>query len=73
MINTIKAHTLVVKCLLYMRDEKTLLSGSNDMKIKSWNLITLECVKVFSGHDSGVNALLYVGLKDIFISGGWDR
>jgi len=60
-----------VWCLEYISGENLLLIGSEDAKIKIWNLATKACVQVVSGHRDRVHCLVVLNENKI-ISGSWD-
>nr|XP_028572965.1 CMT1A duplicated region transcript 1 protein [Podarcis muralis] len=56
---------------LYLNEQKgLLLSGSYDLSIRMWNILTGACVKIFNGHTGSITCLdLY---KSKFVSGSKD-
>jgi WD40 repeat protein len=76
-VGTLWGHTNFVRSL-YIYDDKTLFSGSNDNTLRQWDLETGECTQVFSGHTSRViaiafsNGFLYSAAEDKTIR-QWDK
>jgi hypothetical protein len=73
-IHTIeRAHECGVTSLCLL-DEKTLVSagGSDDKKVKLWDLSTLKCIKVMKGHELVIKQI--TRLNDTMIAtGSWDK
>jgi WD40 repeat protein len=65
-------HNGAVKCLVYMKDEKTLISGGDDCFINVINFYTGEHVYKLSGHSGSISCLLFLNSLCIFASAGWD-
>ncbi|XP_062979317.1 F-box and WD repeat domain containing protein 10B [Elgaria multicarinata webbii] len=57
---------------LYLNEQKGfILSGSYDLSIRMWNILTGSCEKIFNGHSGSITCLdLY---KNKFVSGSKDR
>jgi WD40 repeat protein len=56
LVATLKGHTIAVRCLAWTKDGKTLISGSYDNTIRTWNTTKWERTAVLDGH-SGVYAI----------------
>lgn len=61
------------ECLLYDENNKDILiSGSNDSKIRLWNLKNGSIIKTLTGHTRNVRCLLLYD-KNTLISGSDDK
>ena len=69
-VATLKGHTKYVRCLLYIKDLNMLVSGSDDTKIKIWNIKEKEygCLKTLNGHKKCVNCLSTLPLFNELVS-----
>ena len=67
------AHTDRIKSLVFSPDGKILVSGSNDNKIKLWDVAKQGLLKVFSEHTNYVNALDITPNSRWLISGSEDK
>jgi WD40 repeat protein len=50
LVANLKGHTLPVNCLAWTADGKTLISGSDDYSIRTWNTTTWLQTAVWTGH-----------------------
>jgi WD40 repeat protein len=54
LVANLEGHTYQVTCLTWTTDGKTLISGSYDCSIRTWNTTTWQQVAVWTGHTNGV-------------------
>jgi len=57
LVATLKGHTKQVGCLAWTKDGKTLISGSIDRSIRTWNTTKWEQIAILDGHTQEVFAL----------------
>ncbi|MBN4001060.1 MAG: hypothetical protein HWQ58_04175 [Nostoc sp. LPT] len=69
---TLGGHSDTVNCVAISPDSQTVVSGSNDEKIKVWNLSNGQEIYTVNGHLDGVNALVFSPDGQILVSGGKD-
>ncbi|KAJ7316130.1 hypothetical protein JRQ81_002292 [Phrynocephalus forsythii] len=66
----LRGHAGSIRALCLNEQKGFLLSGSYDLSIRMWNIITGTCVKIFNGHSGSITCLdLY---KTKFVSGSKD-
>jgi WD40 repeat protein len=58
LITSLKGHRYTVTCLAWTADGRTLISGSLDDSIRTWNTSTWQQMAVLTGHTSGVYAIV---------------
>lgn len=71
-IKTLNNHLFGVSCLSYKKDNKSLLSGSFDNTINSYDINTLEMTRKYEGHKEGVWTLSQNRFNNVFASAGTD-
>jgi WD40 repeat protein len=54
LVANLKGHTATVTCLTWTAEGKTLISGSGDCSIRTWNTTTWQQIAVWTGHTSDV-------------------
>jgi WD40 repeat protein len=69
--NILKAHKKVINCLAVLSNNK-LISGSEDCKIRIWDLNNYKCLQTLTGHISSVNIILPLQ-NEMFLTGGDDK
>uniref|UniRef100_A0ABM5FMA2 F-box and WD repeat domain containing protein 10B isoform X1 n=1 Tax=Pogona vitticeps TaxID=103695 RepID=A0ABM5FMA2_9SAUR len=66
----LRGHAGSIRALYLCEQKGFLLSGSYDLSIRMWNILTGTCVKIFNGHSGSITCLdLY---KTKFVSGSKD-
>ena len=70
-----EGHTMQVNvnCLAWTADGKTLISGSNDFLIRTWNTTTWRQINVLTGHTSFVDGIALSPNGRILASASWDH
>ena len=69
-IKVLEGHSNDVTFLLYIKERDILISGSNDVTLRLWNMSTYQCDKVIEGVDCCFTNSLYQIDKDRVIVGG---
>ncbi|KAI8815984.1 quinon protein alcohol dehydrogenase-like superfamily [Fimicolochytrium jonesii] len=64
-------HTDSVMCMYYDEARSLLVTGSYDYSIRVWNVDTMECIKILSGHTRCVRGIQMDDTK--IVSGSMDR
>jgi len=57
--------------LLYLKDEKRILSSGSDFTIKLWNINSGQNIRTFTEHEDVVSDMVYV--NGVIITASWDR
>ncbi|MEB3358809.1 MAG: WD40 repeat domain-containing serine/threonine-protein kinase [Synechococcales bacterium] len=70
---TLSGHQAPVNVLALAKDQRTLISGSDDRTIKVWNLVDGQKTQTLSQHESPVGALAVSPDGRLLASGGGDR
>jgi WD40 repeat protein len=70
LVTKLKGHTEQVRCLAWTPDGTTLISGSNDYTIRTWNTTTWQQIAV-STADEGVSAIAISSNGRILASASW--
>jgi len=70
---SLKGHTEAVYCLAWTVNGKTLISGSYDDTIRTWNTSTWQQLAVFKGHSSTVEDIAISPNGRILASASWDN
>ncbi|KAG8689618.1 hypothetical protein FRC08_010846 [Ceratobasidium sp. 394] len=70
-VRTFVGHDKGLACVEFKGD--TIISGSNDRKIKVWNASTGECMLTLPGHELLVRALAYDAVSGRLVSASYDR
>ena len=75
MLRQLKSHTSAVKATIWSSDGLFMLSGSDDKKVKRWDLGTQEVIwDSKHNHTDYVRSLeIYSGNNDMFFSGSYDH
>ncbi|KAG1740187.1 quinon protein alcohol dehydrogenase-like superfamily [Suillus paluster] len=74
LVTTLKGHTRTVECLAWTADAKTLISGSADHSIRTWNTTTWEQVAVLDEHTNSVyDIAISPNGHDILASASYDK
>lgn len=68
----IKAHSNEVYSILLTEDEKFLISGSADMKIKIWDLSSLSLITTFESDNTGIVSLVCTADFQYIVSGHYN-
>jgi len=68
-----QGHAAAVTCVAFTPDGRTLLSGSFDRTIKSWDVASGTCTHTFTGHRTPVTSLAISPDGMTAVSGAWDR
>ncbi|XP_015418755.1 PREDICTED: CMT1A duplicated region transcript 1 protein [Myotis davidii] len=65
-----RGHTGSIHALFVCEEENVLLSGSYDLSIRSWDLKSGACIRIFTGHQGTITCIdLY---KEMLVSGAKD-
>lgn len=59
--------------IICLQQDDTIVSGSNDCKIKVWSATTGECIRTLVGHDLLVRALSFDPPTGRLVSASYDR
>ncbi|MCX6351627.1 MAG: WD40 repeat domain-containing protein [Bacteroidetes bacterium] len=70
--NKYSLHAQDVTVMLYSPDGKTIVTGSRDLTIKTWDATTLAEGKTFSGHEATVNCIAISKDSKYMLSGSDD-
>lgn len=73
LLSRLEGHTGQVLSLEYSRDDRQLLSASNDNTAMLWNVETGTPERVFSGHENAVTHATFSNAGDLIATGGLDR
>ena len=69
-IKVLEGHSYVVTSLLYIKERDILISRSNDVTLRLWNMSTYQCITVIEGVQCCFTNSLYQIDKDRVIVGG---
>ena len=69
-IKVLREHSRLVTSLLYIKERDIMLSGSDDVTLRLWNMSTYQCDKVIKGVQCCSDNSLYQIDKDRVIVGG---
>lgn len=72
-LSRLEGHTGQVWSLEFSRDDRQLLSASNDNTAMLWNVETGTPERVFSGHENAVMHATFSNAGDMIATGGLDR
>jgi len=72
LVANLKGHTRGVNCLAWTADGTTLISGSVDESIRTWNTTTWQQIHVFTGHTCHVWDIAISPNGRILASASWD-
>jgi len=74
LITNLKGHIERVYCLAWTADGSTLISGSFDCSIRTWNTTTWQQIHVLTGHTDPVYRIALISSNGpILASASWDR
>jgi hypothetical protein len=72
-VRTFAGHTNAVISVAISADGRWVLSGSEDCKLRLWELATGRCVRTFAEHPGGVNSIAFSPDGRWALSGSWDE
>jgi WD40 repeat protein len=61
-----------VTSIAFSKDDKYIISGSEDKSIKIWELETGNEIKTLNGHSDWVTSVAFSKDDNFIISGSWD-
>ena len=67
-----KGHSGAISSVMVMSDNRTIVSGSHDKTIRTWNMDTHECTGILEGHETRINCLDVTPDRTLCISGSQD-
>lgn len=70
---TLKGHTASVNSVSFFSDGKYLVSGSADLSIRIWNLLTAKEIKCLMGHSRAVKSVVLAPDGRYLASAGDDK
>ncbi|OAX41433.1 WD40 repeat-like protein, partial [Rhizopogon vinicolor AM-OR11-026] len=73
LVTNLKGHTWTVYCLAWTVDGTTLISGSFDESIRTWNTTTWQQINVLTAHTNCVYGIAISPNGRILASASWDR
>ena len=68
-----KGHTNYVRTVAVTRDNKYIISGSEDKTIRIWNLLEKRQETVLQGHLNGVDSVAVTSDNKYIVSGSFDN
>lgn len=70
-VHTFSGHTKGLACIVFKGN--TLVSGSNDQTIRVWDTVSGACTHVLGEHHMLVRTVAYCPVRNLVVSGGYDR
>ncbi len=72
-MQVLKGHTNVVNSVTFSKDNRFIISSSDDRTIKIWDLENGKEAHTLKGHDKAVNSVVFSKNYQLIISGSTDK